>query len=499
VLHGQRSFVLLQLGRIPEATGAAEAAVRWAESERTQALALCRVALLLNYTGRLDEARQLAQRALDVAQATDDRALQVRARLALSDAEPLVGPHERSLSLLTQAWRGAVGLGDSELIGMVGASMSDALQVSGRLQESVVFVREAIDALRGVAEGTHWLEGLLACNAVEALLALGHWNDAAVLLDEVAPRDRYGFTRLGRAQLRVARGELEAAERDLEAVRHLQNRDSASAGLSFDEVLVKLRLWQNRPAEALAEVRDLIDVLEPGPLLERGRLLCVLGLRAAAELAADGRAWGSPARVAEALADGRRLAQVAEEILGHDEVLRRMAAAEVSRLENRPAPHAWALAVEACGSENPDLCAYARWRQAEALLETSGARTEAKSLLRNAADIAHRLGARRLESEIEALAARARIDLSEGTDAAPPAVLPAAPAGLTPREVEVLRLVGRGHTNREIARTLFMSESTASVHVTHILSKLDLSNRVQAATVAVRLGLVHDDPGQTRR
>ena len=53
----------------------------------------------------------------------------------------------------------------------------------------------------------------------------------------------------------------------------------------------------------------------------------------------------------------------------------------------------------------------------------------------------------------------------------------------------MLQLVGEGRTNREISRALFMSEKTASVHVTNILRKLDLQNRVQAAAVAVRLGL----------
>ena len=66
---------------------------------------------------------------------------------------------------------------------------------------------------------------------------------------------------------------------------------------------------------------------------------------------------------------------------------------------------------------------------------------------------------------------------------------PAAPFGLTPREHEVLLLVAEGHTNREIGERLFMSEKTASVHVSRILAKLDVSGRVEAAAVAHRLGL----------
>lgn len=60
---------------------------------------------------------------------------------------------------------------------------------------------------------------------------------------------------------------------------------------------------------------------------------------------------------------------------------------------------------------------------------------------------------------------------------------------LTDREVEVLRLIGRGLTNRQIGETLFISAGTAGVHVSNILRKLGVSSRVQAAALAQRLGL----------
>ena len=66
---------------------------------------------------------------------------------------------------------------------------------------------------------------------------------------------------------------------------------------------------------------------------------------------------------------------------------------------------------------------------------------------------------------------------------------PAARLGLTPRELEVLLLVAEGRTNRVIGETLFMSEKTASVHVSRILAKLGVHGRVEAAAVAHRLGL----------
>ena len=68
--------------------------------------------------------------------------------------------------------------------------------------------------------------------------------------------------------------------------------------------------------------------------------------------------------------------------------------------------------------------------------------------------------------------------------AAPPAAL-----GLTDRELEVLRLLGDGRTNRQIGDELFITLKTASVHVSRILLKLGVTNRAEAAAAAHRMGL----------
>lgn len=69
-----------------------------------------------------------------------------------------------------------------------------------------------------------------------------------------------------------------------------------------------------------------------------------------------------------------------------------------------------------------------------------------------------------------------------------PATLPT-PFGLTPRELQVLDLVSQGHTNRQIADELLITEKTAGIHVSHVLAKMDVRRRTQAAVMAIRMGL----------
>src|SRR5208283_754150 len=103
-----------------------------------------------------------------------------------------------------------------------------------------------------------------------------------------------------------------------------------------------------------------------------------------------------------------------------------------------------------------------------------------------------------LRREILALARRARLKLADpasGSAQVPSSAEASAvmPFGLTPREAEVLALLAAGLTNREIANRLYISRHTAGVHVSHILSKLGVPNRVMAAAAAQRSGLAGQD------
>ena len=162
-----------------------------------------------------------------------------------------------------------------------------------------------------------------------------------------------------------------------------------------------------------------------------------------------------------------------------------------ARLGGHTDPELWAgVAAAWLSLEEPYRCAYARWREAEALLLAGVARDRATASLRAADAIASRLGAAPLQGEVEALARRGRLSIVPAVGRKTPAVAepsPLARLGLTRREEEVLGLIAGGRTNRQIAETLFISPKTATLHVSNILGKLGVTNRVEAATIAHRL------------
>jgi DNA-binding NarL/FixJ family response regulator len=130
-----------------------------------------------------------------------------------------------------------------------------------------------------------------------------------------------------------------------------------------------------------------------------------------------------------------------------------------------------------------------------AAMGPAGGHAAAREALRSSASICARIGAVPLLEAVERLARLARIDLrsaadaSTGPEAGGAADRDGQALGLTPRELEVLRLVAAGWSNPEIAAELGISAKTASVHVSNVLAKLGVPNRVEAAVAAMRLGL----------
>ena len=167
--------------------------------------------------------------------------------------------------------------------------------------------------------------------------------------------------------------------------------------------------------------------------------------------------------------------------------------AERTRLAGPSNPDAWTAAATAWQHLGcPHSAGYAWWRQAQAQLDGGHPATTAAAALRAAAAAA--AGHAPLLAQVRLLAERARIPMQPPAASAGPAPPPARARvayGLTRRELAVLRLLAAGRTNAQIGAELYISPSTASVHVSNILRKLGVSSRVQAAAIAERAGLLH--------
>jgi two-component system nitrate/nitrite response regulator NarL len=130
----------------------------------------------------------------------------------------------------------------------------------------------------------------------------------------------------------------------------------------------------------------------------------------------------------------------------------------------------------------------ATWPAAELLMLSASEDTAAVAAAMRAGATGYVL--RGLDAELLAASLRriGRNGKGEGTSAPTGAERGSSATALSPREREILRLVSEGWSNKEIARTLGVAESTVKVHVQHILRKLKLTSRVQAAVYAAGNG-----------
>jgi DNA-binding CsgD family transcriptional regulator len=163
--------------------------------------------------------------------------------------------------------------------------------------------------------------------------------------------------------------------------------------------------------------------------------------------------------------------------------------AEYDRARGANSPHVWEEVLAAFGPKYVYETARTQWRLAAALAE-AGRREEAASVWRAAAETAARLRAAPLTAALGDLARRARLDVGQvGHDSRNAHASGGVTGGLTDREREVLRLLSRGMSNREIGAELFITPKTASVHVSNILGKLGAASRTEAAAIAHREGV----------
>ncbi|MFE9692702.1 AAA family ATPase [Micromonospora sp. NPDC005806] len=475
-LHDQRGRLLAVLGKSDGTTELREA-YRLAAGvpdgpERVQLLADIAAHLV-----KIDpeQAASVAAEAMAAAEAVGVDVPLLPTRIALlcrTDKAPDLG-----LAELRRAEAQARATGHAPALVSALVHLSDVLYELGRYAESA----EAADV--GVAEArrvgiSRSTGAYLLSNRAEALIALGRWDEADAACAEAARIDPPGVSGLHwlqlRAGLRLARAHPAADELVGRALAFLARPYLwPNHRLPLHELRIEAALAADDKVEAvraahaaLADER-LVDLPREGwPVLS--------AVARTAALVGDAELAGEVSAVAAALpvrypAEQAHAAQVAAILARADAAL-----------------PAWRAAVEAWrATGQPYPLGRALLGLAEAAA-AAGERDTVADAVREAGDVAARLGATPLGEQVAVLARRVGL---RGAGRPGPDLL-------TSREQEVLRLVAEGHSNSRIAEQLFISPKTASVHVSRIIAKLDVSNRVQAAALAHRLGLL-DPPAST--
>ncbi|WP_345437003.1 ATP-binding protein [Actinoallomurus vinaceus] len=423
-----------------------------------------------------DEARPVIEESLALADRVGDDCAAADALNNLAIAEAIHGRFAEALAALEQAAARAARAHDDDARLRSLVNTVDVLFVQGEYEAAIAAGRQTLALAESLGQAR--TKGIIAAhNTSDAQVALGRWDEALEtieLAEKVSPSlGRLSQLLLCRAAIAIARGHGDAAATAIERLTTLSAADDPYPQqlLPIARLSIEWRLAEgDGPGAVAATVRAVTDhdmgreARYVWPILVAGMRACVMeGDRALADrlraIAAAKPAYGPVMAAWRATFDAE--------------------SAQANGAADRTAWEAAATAWGELGSPYPQ--AHALLRTAEAAI-ADGDRDAATWMLCDAADIADRLGARPLRADIDQVARRARLRLDRGPGGQ-------APLGLTPREQEVLRLLAEGRSNREIAETLFISAKTASVHVSNILAKLDVSSRGEAAATAHRLRL----------
>jgi ATP/maltotriose-dependent transcriptional regulator MalT len=443
--------------------------------------------------GHYELAAQWCQRVFDLIDDPADEPLSwAMARRTLGLARSHCGHTGEAVELCREAHQTAP-TAQARALAMI--YLCAALLDDGRNQEAV---NAALDE---VAQGhlaglDHSFGGYLDAQAAEGLLRLGRWSEAENTLARHLDYDTLpvGVLRVARAAAMLAarRGEREAAAKFLADA-------AAQPGDGFHQpflltAIADVHLALGSWADAAEAAEHGWETRQRAATLWSARYV-MLGVAATVEETLDALARGDDAL--DVAATVSRLEERIEEIETEiaedggpaaDSAAHLVhAAASLTRLTS-PDPDAWSSAVERWEAVGD------RWWVAVATLRladaaaSAGDPARAADALQAAYRMALELGAPGLAADAEAISRRTRLSVEAPTRVAIDASSMER-LGLTSREAEVLTLVATGQTNRQIGEQLFVSEKTASVHVSNILRKLGVTSRVDAAAVAQRLGV----------
>ena len=464
--------------------------------------------------GHYRESRELCEEAIATLRAAGSHDGEARLLNVLGVDLVGLGDVDAGLDHLRVAVRLAreTGAVDSQLVAQ--HNLCFFLDQTDRFEEGLRVALDGLETARRVGLERRYAAGLRA-SAGDILYRSGRWDEADEMtkggLDFDEDVSGWIYLQATRALFFAARGEHDLAGEALDAAGRLTTPDiDADVRAYVLGATAEVAALDDRSADALRAVEDgLAEFVGSDEQLLLAPLL-VAGMTAAADLADHGRAFRNPAEVDQARTAGAGLVEQARSLSsdGGPTPAPSVGAAiatveaEWTRLDGRTDVASWLTAADAWAAVPMPYPAARAWARAgEAILLARGSRDEATSLLREAYAMAVELGATPLKTAIESIGTRSRIAVDApaagaagpapeqaAVDGSPePTRGPAEILGLSAREWEVLELVAAGRSNAEIAELLFISPKTASVHVTHILDKLGVSNRVEAATIAVRV------------
>jgi DNA-binding CsgD family transcriptional regulator/tetratricopeptide (TPR) repeat protein len=490
--------------------------------------------------------RSYADEALALARRIGNEVCEAQALLTLAmfhaDPGQQAGPGSAPIALIEQARAVGERSGSNDVLLKAAVNASHVLEGAGEHELAAEAARAGLASAD--AERLSRTSGsLLAINQAEPLFALGRWDEANELI--AGALDLYhGAGPLHRGLLQVVAGNIACARGDLAAARLAMAtargimrsaRFEDQHQLPLARLEITLALAEEGPMAALAAVGQTADRYDlagssprytwmvmtagAGAVLDAARLVAVshdtvLREQAAATVArlrtvAEKLEWFGPVQRAQQLTFAAADAHAAW-LLGAGDGSGTGAGSGAAAGSGAGALRSgWDAAASAWEAvSEPYPLAQTLLRAAEAAL-ACGDRESAASRLTRAAPLAAGLGAEPLGEEIAILARRAGIRLARPDDGEPgpdgsergharrehnghdggDSASGTSGLGLTGRELEVLRLVAAGRSNREIAAELFISPKTASVHVSNILGKLGAATRGEAAAKAHALRL----------
>jgi len=479
-------------------------------TERASALAAYGRLQMLN--GAFRHARFSLEEALALAGQLADHASQASVLSSLAIVYDQLGHRQRAIAAGRDGLRLATELEDGAEMLRAYINGSQAIDNDGRVEEALVLGLDGIEAAHRL--GLDRAAGdQLSMQAAWRLIRLGRYAQAGRVIQPAYENATLSFniaaTRNVVGFLAAVRGDFERAESLLdqawEKMQHSGSLQLIGLALAWR---ITLCLWRGQLEEArrLAEDGLRRASMAEGQLIYSCELYW-LAARVQVDRALYARTLGDQHEAREAVRKAEAVAaSLVKAIAGYTgegappEALafELLIQAELDRASGAALAAPWQAAEAAFDKlRQASRTAYAAMRAAEAMALSGSAPLLVAEPLRRAHGIAVDCGIVPLRAEIEELARRARVDLPDLTASSREGAGShelAQHLGLSVREAEVLTLLAEGRTNRQIGQALFITEKTASAHVSRILAKLGVSNRLAAAAAAHRIGLVQ--PGR---